>query len=130
MLMNAAGMIRYGYYSDNANEARAALRRLADKAKSPDIKSAAIYNVAMSMIEQGGTDSDKLAPEARTLLQQVRRDYPGTQYGKMAGAALFAAEKLQIGMAAPDFNATDEKGQTFKLSDYKGKVVVLDFWGF
>jgi peroxiredoxin len=38
-------------------------------------------------------------------------------------AALAAAE---IGKPAPDFTATDINGQTHKLSDYKGKIVVLE----
>lgn len=29
---------------------------------------------------------------------------------------------------APDFSLVDSKGNTIKLSDYKGKVVILDFW--
>lgn len=29
---------------------------------------------------------------------------------------------------APDFSLTDISGQKFNLSDYKGKVVILDFW--
>ncbi len=32
------------------------------------------------------------------------------------------------GLPAIDFEATDTEGKTFKLSDYKGKVVLLDFW--
>ncbi len=31
-------------------------------------------------------------------------------------------------MAAPDFELVDQYGQTHKLSDYKGKVVFLNFW--
>jgi peroxiredoxin len=32
-----------------------------------------------------------------------------------------------LGQAAPDFLATDSRGQTHKLSDLKGKVVVLEW---
>lgn len=30
--------------------------------------------------------------------------------------------------AAPDFNLSDSKGAPIRLSDYRGKVVLLDFW--
>ena len=33
------------------------------------------------------------------------------------------------GKPAPDIVGQDLDGQTFRLSDYRGKVVVLDFWG-
>jgi peroxiredoxin len=29
---------------------------------------------------------------------------------------------------APDFTLTDQKGQPFRLSDYRGKTVVMNFW--
>jgi len=32
------------------------------------------------------------------------------------------------GELAPDFDVTDIKGNTYKLSDLKGKIVVLNFW--
>ena len=39
------------------------------------------------------------------------------------GVALAAAD---VGKLAPEFTATDINGQTHKLSDYKGKIVVLE----
>ncbi|UFH54337.1 thioredoxin-dependent thiol peroxidase [Spirosoma sp. KNUC1025] len=35
---------------------------------------------------------------------------------------------LTIGEQAPDFTSTDQNGQTIKLSDYRGKKVVLYFY--
>jgi len=37
-------------------------------------------------------------------------------------------ERLRPGIAAPDFRATDIDGNPVALADYKGKVVLLDFW--
>jgi peroxiredoxin len=34
----------------------------------------------------------------------------------------------QAGKAAPDFSVPDTKGGDIKLSDYKGKLVLLNFW--
>jgi hypothetical protein len=36
---------------------------------------------------------------------------------------------IEIGQKAMEINGEDIDGQPFKLSDYRGKVVVLDFWG-
>lgn len=39
-----------------------------------------------------------------------------------------AASIIQVGMTAPDIQLPDVNGNIKKLSDYKGKVVLLDFW--
>ena len=36
---------------------------------------------------------------------------------------------LNVGDLAPEIQGEDIDGRPFKLSDYRGKVVVLDFWG-
>src|SRR5215471_20065078 len=42
----------------------------------------------------------------------------------MFAAAVFAV--VQVGKTAPDFTGTDINGKTIKLSDYKGKIVVIE----
>ena len=36
---------------------------------------------------------------------------------------------LEVGHPAPDFAFTDLEGRRHRLKDYRGKVVLLDFWG-
>lgn len=36
---------------------------------------------------------------------------------------------LNIGQKAPEIVGQDLDGKTMRLSDYRGMVVVLDFWG-
>lgn len=35
---------------------------------------------------------------------------------------------VAVGGIAPDIEGTDLDGVAFRLSDYRGKVVVVDFW--
>ena len=47
-----------------------------------------------------------------------------------AEIVLFEINNLQIGDVVPDIEGVDAEGIAFKLSDYKGQVVIIDFWGF
>ncbi len=40
-----------------------------------------------------------------------------------------ARPRVQVGQPAPEIDGEDLNGQRFKLSDYRGKVVLLSFWG-
>ena len=57
--------------------------------------------------------------------------YRSTTYGAMAHAFLnpHKPEALAVDKVAPEIVGTGIDGKPMKLSDYRGKVVVLDFWG-
>lgn len=48
--------------------------------------------------------------------------------GEAAEEILFALRNLAVGQIAPDIVGEDIDGKPFKLSDYRGKVVVVTFW--
>lgn len=47
----------------------------------------------------------------------------------LAAGAPHNPKDLEIGKKAPEIEGKDVNGKSFKLSEYRGKVVVLDFWG-
>lgn len=49
--------------------------------------------------------------------------------GKTVRRELYSIRNLSVGRMAPEITGIDVDGRTFKLSDYRGKVVLLDFWG-
>jgi cytochrome oxidase Cu insertion factor (SCO1/SenC/PrrC family) len=43
-------------------------------------------------------------------------------------AHLSTAPTPKVGSVAPEIQGIDADGVAFKLSDYRGKVVLVDFW--
>jgi hypothetical protein len=74
-------------------------------------------------------------PEAEKLLQSVVEELGNPEQKdanmlKEAKAELADIRVRGIGKTAPEIAGDDLDGKAFKLADYKGKVVLLDFWGF
>jgi RNA polymerase sigma factor (sigma-70 family) len=81
-------------------------------------------------------DPAALEKEAERLYERVLAEFAdlfpqrgGQALGKNARAALDEIRLLAVGKTAPDITGEDLDGVKFKLSDYRGKVVVLTFWG-
>jgi len=52
----------------------------------------------------------------------------GLTFGEFGKASIYEIQHLGIGKTAPDIEGPDLDGTAFKLSDYRGKVVLLSFW--
>jgi peroxiredoxin len=52
----------------------------------------------------------------------------GFKLGEIADRELFEMRNLRAGKPAPEITGEDIHGKAMKLSDYRGKVVLLEFW--
>lgn len=68
------------------------------------------------------------------LLERSAKNYAdvelraGGNVGARAKSELYEIRHLSVGKTAPDIEGLDQNGARFKLSDYRGKVVLLYFW--
>ena len=75
------------------------------------------------------------AAKADELIKQLKSEFQGTHLVtalEQQEAAEAAAKKTQAGLVAgtkfPDFNEKDLDGKPLAIANYKGKVVLIDFW--
>ena len=76
--------------------------------------------------------------KALAVFKQIKNDYPTAQGNQHLDEVLAqlqqaadrrsAADALAAGAPFPDFNETDIEGKPLSISQFKGKVVLVDFW--
>lgn len=81
------------------------------------------------------TGEETCRRKAEVLMERVVADHADLPYvrdrklGDKAKADLFEMRNLRVGMMAPEIEGESIHGEPMKLTDFRGKVVVLDFWG-
>ena len=117
VLMSAASKSKdYSYLISKAEA-------LAQTASDRDIKAQARFNIGDAYWRT--KDNDR----ARKAFQAVVTEYPGTKYAQEAEGNLREIEFLNLGQPAPEFARTTLTGDPISLAAFRGKVVVLKFWG-
>ncbi len=100
-----------------------------------------INSILIHLENAKGENSAALSREAEKLFNVVLDQYAdcptlertntwqvNATLGEVAKAELYELNHLTIGKVAPEIEGEDIDGKEFKLSDYRGKVVVLSFW--
>jgi hypothetical protein len=129
---------RVSFDPSKANEAL--LRKLAANDKD-EVKGVATLCLAqlLKLSADGKAEKDAKAAEAifkesETLFERAAEKYADVKLpfrgtvGKKAKSELYELRNLRVGKTAPPVEGEDQDGKKFKLSDYQGKVVLLDFW--
>jgi thiol-disulfide isomerase/thioredoxin len=138
-----------GYYGDILHEPTIAfLRAVSDKNPDRIARGQAFLGLARLIWVkaryfdyQKKGDPAPLYREAGQLLETVLDKYAdcpdlrnagirraGKTLGDSAQHDLFELRELAVGKTAPEIAGEDMDGRPLKLSDYRGKVVVLTFW--
>jgi hypothetical protein len=133
------------------------LRAALEKSQDREIQAQACYtliNLLSARERRSGTSKHRTAnskEEIVALYGRLLKDFgelrPSRKskktYGELASAALARLKReikmesgpfpeevgLNVGQIAPDIQGLDTLGSPMRLADFRGKVVVLDFWG-
>lgn len=83
---------------------------------------ASMYYLAMNAKEYN-------LAELEAAYNGLSSQYKNTQPAKALQSKIAAQKVMRDGGPAPDFTKTDIHGKRVSLSDFRGKYVLLDFWG-
>ena len=115
------------------------LEKVLESNKDKSVQAQACYMIAEATLalvdrEKDKAKSDALAEKALTYFERAKNEfgdvvYQGDKMVNVAEGAMFSLKYLRPGKPVPEIEGPDMDGKTFKISDYKGKVVMIDFWG-
>jgi thiol-disulfide isomerase/thioredoxin len=110
--------------------AKPVLEQVLAENKAKDLRGMACYALGVLALDQPDGKGTK---EAEAYFGRVEKEFADVEagprtLGEMAKGSLFEMHHLQVGMPAPPAESKNLKGEKAALADYKGKVVVLDFW--
>jgi peroxiredoxin len=80
--------------------------------------------ISLLVLNEGHFDAKTATSLYNGLSQQIRN----TDLGQTVGQKIRLALNTTVGSKAPDFTQNDVSGKPVKLSDFRGKYVLVDFW--
>jgi len=129
--VQAAAKLSLGHYLHNRLQRVELLREQPEQAKEFDGLYGKEYMAALQK-----RDRQKEFQEVEAIFEKSIKEHgdvklpDGEMVADRAKMELYEIRNLSVGRVAPDIEAEDQHGKRFKLSDYRGKVVLLDFWSY
>ncbi|HEY8954205.1 redoxin domain-containing protein [Chitinophaga sp.] len=71
-----------------------------------------------------GLDPETITP----LFEALSARFKNSEEGKVLAKQISNVRKIMVGSPAPDFIQADVAGNTIKLSSFRGKYTLVDFW--
>jgi thiol-disulfide isomerase/thioredoxin len=110
------------------------LQSILDKNPNPEVRANACFALASLLKRQSTEENDaEAAAKAAELFERIITYYgqvevEGQKLATRAEPELNELRQLSVGKEAPEIAGEDLDGRPMRLSDYRGKVVVLVFW--
>jgi len=104
-----------------------AFQALIDASDDPRVLACALFGLAQSTKMRGDQQSYEKAIE---LFTRVRDDYPESGLRVPAEGGRSDLARSMPGAPAPSAPVKDADGLEFEVADYRGRVVMLEFWSF
>jgi AhpC/TSA family len=122
---------------DDLPTAEAKLKTILAKNNKPKVQAAGHFALGELLADKANNqgdnqaDADRFAAEAEKYFTKAIDLYgkDNSEQQERAEKEVQTLKTRRVGLGAPDIKAKDLDGKEFKLSDYRGKVVLLDFWG-
>ncbi|MDR1981900.1 MAG: TlpA family protein disulfide reductase [Tannerellaceae bacterium] len=124
---NASGAKDDGDANQRYTEKLADIRNTSDMAKKSFISENPAIYVSLFLLEDLFLHYPVEAFEEQFL--NLSDEVRGTALGIKTAARISEAKALLPNQLAPDFSKTDQNGDTIRLSSYRGKYVLIAFWG-
>jgi peroxiredoxin len=102
--------------------------RLLEQSRTPELRAWVLHGLAS--LSAGDETDDAGVARAIELFERLQQEYPEDKLARAATQRLFALRYLRIGSVPPPREAVDGRGQVLRLSDLRGQVVVVCFWGY
>ena len=106
---------------DDSEASKALLKELVQKSPHPGVKGSAALTLGQLHAEADPQQAERYFADVEKYGTDKQKD--------SARGHLFQMKNLAVGKVAPEIEGEDVDGKKFKLSDYRGKVVLLSFWG-
>lgn len=121
-------VLPYLDYFFGEEDAKEMLAKVEREATLPALRAWATYSRLSPILDEAAIDSAEFMAAKREMLALLENVKDRRLKGEVE-QQLKIREKFSLGMVAPDIAGIDLDGVEFKLSDYKGNVLFVDFWG-
>ena len=127
-LEGIAYMLPSYHESLGAEEGDRAMKKLEAASPVGAVRAWSVFARLAKTLEESALDSEAYKTAKREMtavMEGVDDRYLSSEIGQLTEVR----ETFSMGMVAPDIQGIDLDGTAFKLSDYKGQVLFVDFWG-